>query len=152
MKGERARGNGGGGTYLVRNGSLGEKLGRGGSDTSSETLEDLGDDKETGRAMGAARLDHESDTEETDEKTSGEEPLGAPEVELEESGANSTEGESEGLGVGEVSLIDNGPVLDDRDERVLVGVLEVERDEVEETDYEKGGRTGRDSQSVTLRA
>jgi hypothetical protein len=59
----------------------------------------------------AARLDHESDTEETDEETTGEEPLGAPEVELEESGADSTKGEGESLGVGEVSLIDNGPVF-----------------------------------------
>jgi hypothetical protein len=134
----------------VRNGSLGEELGRGGSDTSSETLEDLGNDEETSRAVGAARLDHESDTEETDEETTGEEPLGAPEVQLEESGADGTEGEGEGLGVGEVSLVNDRPVLDDRDERVLVGVLKVERDEVEETDCEKGRRRGRDSRSVTL--
>jgi hypothetical protein len=125
----------------VRNGSLGEELGRGGSDTSSETLEDLGNDEETS---------HESDTEETDEETTGEEPLGAPEVQLEESGADGTEGEGEGLGVGEVSLVNDRPVLDDRDERVLVGVLKVERDEVEETDCEKGRRRGRDSRSVTL--
>jgi hypothetical protein len=67
--------------------------------------------------VGAARIDHESDPEETDEETAGEEPLCAPEVELEEAGADGTEGEGEGLGVGEVAMVDSrlgsGPTLRD---------------------------------------
>lgn len=124
-------------TYLMGDGSLGEKLARRRSDTSSETLKDLGDDEEAGRAVGTAGLDHESDTEEADEETSEEEPFSAVEIELVETGANGGEGEGEGLRVGEVTLVDGAPVLGDGNEGVLVSVLEVEGDKVEETDCER---------------
>lgn len=80
---------------LVGNGSLSEELSGGSGNSSSHTLENLGHDDEEGRAaakrdrvndgsvksaMGrdslrSTGLDHESDTEKTDAKSSDDEPL-----------------------------------------------------------------------------
>lgn len=52
-----------------------EKLARTRRDSSSETLENLSDHEESGRAVSSLGPDHESDAEEADAETADEEPL-----------------------------------------------------------------------------
>ena len=73
-------------------------------------------------------MDHEARAEEADAEAGDEEPLVAVDEAHREARADAEDGERDGLRLGEVVEVDEGPWLDDVDEGVEVGERDVERD------------------------